>query len=109
VSTADDLRSHAKTLPEVEEGTHFRLPAFRVRGSVFAVLQTDDYAVLHVDAETADTAHSPPTVEKTYRGTTLVGLRVDLPGVSTAELRRLVTAAWRHRAPKKLREAGYEG
>jgi hypothetical protein len=105
VSTADDLRAHAQTLPEVEEGTHFRLPAFRVRGSVFAVLQADDYAVLHVDPETADATAAPPTVEKTYRGTTLVGLRVHLPDVRAAELQRIVTAAWRHRAPKKLREA----
>jgi hypothetical protein len=66
MSTRDELRDHAKTLPEVEEGTHFRLPAFRVRGSVFAVLQPDDYAVLHVDAETVDSTTGPPGVEATY-------------------------------------------
>src|SRR5688572_20806792 len=105
MSTREALRDHAKTLPEVEEGTHFRLPAFRVRGSVFAVLQPDDYAVLHVDAETVDLATGSPGVEAIYRGPTLVGVRVHLPEVNAAELRRLVTAAWRHRAPKQLRDA----
>jgi hypothetical protein len=36
---------------------------------------------------------------------TLVGVRVHLPEVNAAELRRLVTAAWRHRAPKQLQAA----
>jgi hypothetical protein len=36
MSTRDELRENAKTLPEVEEDMHFRLPPFRVRGSVFA-------------------------------------------------------------------------
>jgi hypothetical protein len=105
MSTVEQLRDHAGTLPEVEEGTHFRLPAFRVRESVFVVLQPNDYAVLHVDAGTADEAARSPAVEPTYRGSTLVGVRVHLPAVGVVELRRLVTAAWRHRAPKQLRDA----
>ena len=102
MTTVAQLYDLAAALPEVERGTHFRLPAFRVRDKVFVVVQSDDYAVLHVDLETAADAAVSPAVEQTYRGTTLVGVRVHLPELDPDDLRQLLKAAWRHRAPKSL-------
>jgi hypothetical protein len=104
VSTSNDLRRIALALPEVEEHTHFRLPAFRVRGKVFAVIQSDSYAVLHLDANSTAMAVSaqPGAIEETRRGNTLVGVRVDLPELDLRHLEQLLASAWRHRAPKAL-------
>ena len=79
MSTTTELRELASALPGVEEGTHFRLAALRVSGTVFAVLQSDDHAVLHVDAATAEDAAVHPAVEQTHRGTTLIGIRIHPP------------------------------
>jgi len=73
MSTADELRDNALALPGVSEGTHFRLPDFRVRDAVFAVMQPEDYAVLHVDPDAAHAAAARVGVELTYRGNTVVG------------------------------------
>ena len=104
MSTSEELRRMALALPEVEEHTHFRLPAFRVRDKVFAVIQSDSFAVLHLDAEAAAAAVSaqPAAVEETRRGNTLVGVRVDLAELDPGHLEQLLASAWRHRAPKTL-------
>jgi hypothetical protein len=107
MTTAADLRNQALALPDTQEGSHFRLPAFRVCGAVYVVLQSEHHAVLHVDAETAAAAEAAhAAVERTYRGRTLVGVRVHLPDLAADDLRTLLTAAWRHRAPKALRAQG---
>jgi hypothetical protein len=98
MSTIAELRDRGRALPGVEEGTHFRLPAFRVGGAIFVVLQSDDHAVLHVDAATAEAVAAHPAIEKVYRGTALVRVRVRLPDFDGDTLRSLVTAAWHHRA-----------
>ncbi len=104
MSTAEDVRRLALALPEAEEDTHFRLPAFRVRGKVFAVLQSDNYAVLHVDGDAAATAvkAQPAAIEEARRGGTLLGVRVDLAKLNVGDLEQLTASAWRHRAPKSL-------
>jgi hypothetical protein len=104
VSTPDDLRRIALALPGVEETTHFRLPAFRVKDKVFAVLQPDDHVVLHLDAQTtmAATAARRSAVEETRRGTTVIGVRITLAELDLATLEQLTAAAWRHRAPRQL-------
>lgn len=104
MSTTADLRGLARALPAVEESTHFRLAAFRVSGAVFAVLQSDVHAVLQVDAASAEDAAGHPAVEKTYRGTTLIGVRIYLPDTDRDMLQSLLAAAWRHRAPQRLRD-----
>jgi hypothetical protein len=97
------LLDRGRALPGVEKGTHVRLPAFRVGGAVLVVLQSDDHAVLHVDAATAEAA-AHPAIEKAYRGTTPVGVRVRLLDLDGDTLKSLVTAAWRHRAPTQYRD-----
>jgi hypothetical protein len=103
MTTPAQLRDQALALPEVQEGTHFRLPAYRVGDAVFLVLQSDEYAVLHVDADTAATAANAfASIEETYRGRTLIGIRAHLPELSPDDLRPILTAAWRHRASRAL-------
>lgn len=102
LSTADGLRRLALALPEVEEHTHFRLPAFKLRGKVLAVLQSDRHAVLHLDRESTDAAVSKRGVEEVRRSTALIGVRVDLFALPAADLEELLRAAWRHRAPRAL-------
>ncbi len=92
MSTFAELLDRGRALPGVEEGTHFRLPAFQVGGIVFVVRQSDDHAVLHVDAA-AEAAAAHPAVGKAYRGTSLVGVRVRLLDADGDTLRSLVTAA----------------
>lgn len=104
MTSVAQLSDIALSLPEVQEGTHFRLRAFRVGDAVFVVVQSDAHVVLHVDPETAARfAAADPAVEQTYRGSTLIGVRVHLAPLSEQHLRELVVAAWRHRAPKRLR------
>ena len=47
----DDLRRLALALPETEEGTHFRLVDFKVRGKGFAGMLPNGHAGLSVAAE----------------------------------------------------------
>ncbi len=101
---ADAVRDIALALPQVEPHTHFRLPAFQVAGRHFAVLQPSGHAVLHVDRASAEgaAADAPGVCEVVLRGSSFVGVRVDLTRTGEDELRRLVAAAWRNKAPKRL-------
>ena len=103
----DDMRRYALALPEVEEGTHFGLPSFSVRGKGFANLQKGDtHALLSVSEPEAEAlaAEDPQTYEAVSRngGRIFVGVRIDLAKVTVDRLRTLFAHAWRHRAPKRL-------
>jgi hypothetical protein len=57
-------------LPEVEEGTHFRLPSFTVNGKSFVVVEKGDASVLlSVDRGTAEeaAAREPHVYEVVWR------------------------------------------
>jgi hypothetical protein len=106
----DDIRRHALALPEAEEGTHFGLPAFTVRGKGFAVLQKGDtHALLHVPRAEAEAlaAEDPGTFEAVSRndGRIFVGVRIDLATADPYRVPVLLAHAWRHRAPKRLAAA----
>lgn len=103
----DEIRGYAMALPEVEEGTHFRMPAFKVRGKGFAGLdRRNTHLTVAVDEATAKAAAAadPDTYEEMWRnnGRIFVGLRVDLAKVSGERARELVEHAWRNKAPKRL-------
>jgi hypothetical protein len=104
--TPDDVRELAAALPEVEQGTHFRLPSFTVHGTGFVVVEKGDASVLlSVDRATAEdaAAEDPAVFEVVWRKPSIfVGVRVDLAGVSRERLGELIRLAWQHKAPKRL-------
>jgi hypothetical protein len=106
MTTVAQLRKAALGLPEVEEGTHFGMVAFSVRGKGFASVTKDDQVQLHLaddDAEAAVAAH--PTGERLVRMGTPIGFRVPLADIDGKDLNALVRAAWYSRAPGRLTAA----
>ncbi|MFC7326554.1 hypothetical protein [Marinactinospora rubrisoli] len=106
MTTLSQLRRAALGLPEVEEGTHFGLVAFSVRGRGFASVTKDGQVRLRLpdtEVEAAVSAH--PTGERILRAGALIGFRVPLADISGKDLNALVRAAWFRRAPKRLASA----
>lgn len=112
--TIDDIRRFATAFPEVEEFTHFRLPAFKVRGKAFAGVEKGEatavFSISQAEAATAvaDDAATYEEVWRTAATKSFVGLRVDLAKVSEERIRELVEHAWRNKAPKRV-VAAYDG
>jgi hypothetical protein len=105
MASLDDVRSVALALPEVEEKAHFGMPAFRVADKGFASVTKDHLRVfLHLGAAEIEAELVHGDCRRLTRGTTVIGLDADLVALDADRLQRLVLAAWRHRAPKKLRE-----
>jgi hypothetical protein len=70
VTAAVDIRRAALALPDVTEGTHFGLLAYKVRDRTFVTVQKGDtHAILHVDRDIADAAatRSPASHETVSR------------------------------------------
>lgn len=103
MTTLSQLRKAALALPEVEEGTHFGMVAFSVRGKGFVSVTKDDQVQLQMtdaDADAAVAAH--PAGERLTRMGTPIGFRVPLSAVNGKDLNALVRSAWLSRAPKGL-------
>ncbi|GAA2065232.1 hypothetical protein GCM10009801_10370 [Streptomyces albiaxialis] len=103
MTTLAQLRKAALALPETEEGTHFGIAAFSVRGKGFASVTKDGYVQLRLprdEAEAAVAAH--PGGELLTRGAAPIGFRVPLADINGKDLNALVRAAWFGRAPKRL-------
>ncbi len=74
VTTLSQPRKAALALPEAEEGVHFGMVAFSVRGRGFASVTEDGRVLLHLpDTEAAVSAH--PAGERWVRMGTPVGVR----------------------------------
>ena len=104
--TPDDIRAWALALPEVTEGTHFRLTAFKVRDKGLVTIEKGERsALVSVDRAAAEAAaaEAPDLYEVVWRGGRIfVGVRVDLATAPAERVRELIVVAWRHRAPKRL-------
>nr|WP_042187226.1 MmcQ/YjbR family DNA-binding protein [Kibdelosporangium sp. MJ126-NF4]CEL17914.1 hypothetical protein [Kibdelosporangium sp. MJ126-NF4]CTQ90861.1 hypothetical protein [Kibdelosporangium sp. MJ126-NF4] len=103
MTTVAQLRKAALALPEVEEGTHFGMVAFSVRGHGFASVTKDGHVQLRLpdaEAEAAVAAH--PAGERLVRMGTPIGFQVPLADINGKDLNALVRAAWHCRAPKWL-------
>jgi len=103
--TFDDVRKLAFALPEVEEGTSYGTPAFRVRKKFLARLREDgETLVVMIDFDERDIlmAANPETFYITdhYRG--YPAMLVRLATVDPDDLRELLEGAWRRVAPKRL-------
>ncbi|GAA2431690.1 hypothetical protein GCM10010191_51910 [Actinomadura vinacea] len=103
MTALSQLRKAALALPEVEEGTHFGMVAFSVRGKGFASVAKDGQVRLRLpdaEVEAAESAH--PSGERIVRKGTLIGFGVPLADINGKDLNALVRAAWFCRAPKRL-------
>ena len=103
MTTLAQLRKAALALPEVEEGTHFGMVAFSVRGNRFASLDKDSYVQLRLPGDQVDVAvgaHS--SGEPVVRNGETIGFRVPIADINGKDLNALVAESWLCRAPKRL-------
>ncbi|GAA1423603.1 hypothetical protein GCM10009601_27090 [Streptomyces thermospinosisporus] len=103
MTTLAHLRTYALALPEAEEGTHFGMVAFSVRGKGFVSVTKDGQVQLNLpedETEAALAAH--PAGERIVRAGKTIGFRVPPADIDGQALNALVRAAWAGRAPKRL-------
>jgi len=100
------VRALALALPEVAEQDHQGQPSFRVRGKIFATLQTNERrAVLKLAiADQAALAALAPGIFSLVPGAwgQQGWTNVDLEMVGPSEFESALRAAWRQVAPKRL-------
>lgn len=103
MTTLRQLRKAALALPEVEEGTHFGMVAFQVKGKGFISVTKDGVAQLAMTDEDADAVLERfPTTQRLTRQGKPLGVRVPLDAVNGMQLNSLVEKSWASRAPKRL-------
>jgi predicted DNA-binding protein (MmcQ/YjbR family) len=104
-----DIRALALSLPEAQEHPHFERPSFRVRGKIFATLQS-----VGQDGVEKVVLKLPVLVKESLQQTdssAIVPLgnwdkggwtQLDIGRMDGEKLTDLVRLAWRQVAPKKL-------
>ena len=103
----EDVRELALALPEVEEGTSWRKPSFRVRGKWFAGESPHERGALVLrcdpDERPLMLASQPDVywITPHYHDPRYVLVRVE--AIDRAELADRVADAWSIAAPKRLR------
>lgn len=106
MTTRAQLRRTALTFQEVEEVTADGTVTYRVRGREFVSVTSDGTVRLRLpDAEAGHVLTAYPNAERLIRGGRPVGCQAPLADVDGRHLWSLVTAAWRHRAPRRLAAA----
>ncbi len=107
--TFDEIRTHALSLPGVEEATSYGTPAFRVRKRLIARVHEDGEAlVVKVDPQEREAllATKPDQffITAHYRDSpSWILARLDR--ADPQELAELLAAAWRRLAPRRIVEA----
>jgi hypothetical protein len=103
--TADEFRQVVRSLPEAEERETWGHPTFRVRDKMFATM-SDDGRQATVKATKEEQAALVAAAPETFGVPAYVGrhgwVSVELATADPAEVRELVTEAWRQTAPKRL-------
>lgn len=103
-------RKLALALPEVVEGLCYGTPAFRVKRRLFARLWEDgETLVLSADSGTREALINarPETFFVTDHYLAYDWVLVRLGQIAEPELRDLILAAWRRRAPQALVAASF--
>ena len=106
MANLSDLKKFALRLPETSEGTHFRLPVFKVLEKPFVVIQKDNtHSFILLDKPNVIRLRNenPDIFEEVWQSKKyLIGLKINIDKVSTKQLQQMVELAWRNKAPKKL-------
>ena len=105
MSTLEQARRFALSLPEATEQPHFDMSSFRVRGKIFATVPPDE-AHLHVFVDepeiAASVAENRAAFEPLRWGERVRGLRIDLGLAPEYRVAELLEESWRRKAPKRL-------
>ena len=108
--TFETVRRLALALPEMEEGTAYGTPAFRVRKKFLGRLKEDgETLVIRIGFDERDIlmAANPETYYITDHYLGYPAVLVRLATVDPDDLRDLLEQSWREVAPKKV-VAGYD-
>lgn len=101
------VRRYALSLPDVIEAPHHHFTSFRVGGRIFATMPPGGQ-FLHVFVDDAQreaaVAADPEVCETLWWGKRVAGLRILLVDAEPAEVKALLSAGWRHKAPRHLVE-----
>jgi hypothetical protein len=105
VVSLDQLRTLMLALPEVDEGTSYGTPGFRVKGKFLARLwEGGEVLVLRIGMFERDVLINaePEKYFLTPHYADYPAVLIRLAAVEPEELRELLTDAWRRQAPKRL-------
>ena len=101
----ETVRRLALALPEVEEGTSYGTPAWKVRKKSFARLREDrETLVVHVDLGEKEMlmAAEPDIFFETPHYHGYASVLVRLAAIGADELAEVLEDSWRRKAPKRL-------
>jgi len=103
--TPDEARAIALSMPEAIEQDHHGRPSFRVAGKIFATLWNEERINVMLDEGGILIAveSAPEQCEQIWWGKRLAAVGVTLSRVDPDLLRDLLTDAWEHKAPQRLR------
>jgi len=110
--TFDAVRKVALALDNVEEGTSYGTPAFKVRGALMARLRDDIGALvvrMSIEDREALIADDPETYFITDHYLNYPWILVNLARVDPDAMRDLLRAAWRSAAAEKTGTGGTKG
>jgi hypothetical protein len=109
--TYEAMRRLVLALPQVEEGTCYGTPGWRVARKLFARLREDGALVLRTDLEERERliAADPAAFYVTDHYLAYPWVLVRLSNVGRDVLRGLIESAWRRSAPKKVLAAPTAG
>ena len=99
----DAIRRHLSALPGVTEKLCFGTPAFYVNNKLFARLKEDGKTLVIHTTEREKWMHKKPAIffiTDHYKNYSY--MLINLKMVTPADLKKLLTEAWRNRAPKRL-------
>ncbi len=104
VTTLDEAREVALSLPEATEMDHHGMASFRVRGKIFATVPDDGHlrAMVDEDETRVLAASEPSSFAEMWWGKRLACVQVELASVTPDALREVLIDAWRRKAPKRL-------
>lgn len=105
MATLSELRELVLALPDTAEGTHFRLPSFRVSDKpIIAVEKDNAHVLVRLDEPQARAwvGENPAVYEEVWQNRKyLIGIRFALENVTATKLREIVEQSWRSKASKK--------
>jgi hypothetical protein len=107
VTSPEEARDLAMSLPEAGEQDHHGLPSYRIGGKIFATVPDDQHLriMLGQDEIRAAVARNPSCCQELYWGARLSCVEVDLATAPVRLVSELLTEAWVRKASKKAASA----